>query len=184
MTAVTTASTVASTTTADSIAAPDRRASLRDVVAIAGRALRAVPRDLESVIPPVFIALFFFVVNVGTLQNADRAQHRELRLPSVHDADRDPARRHRRVARAGARARHTERLLRPAAAHAGPPAGHPARAHGCRRHRRGRAHGADPHRSGSLLGVRFEAGPLGIVVFIAIAALWSLAFAGSATRSR
>ena len=39
-----------------------------DVVAVAGRALRAVPRDLESVIPPVFIALFFFLVNVGTLQ--------------------------------------------------------------------------------------------------------------------
>ena len=31
---------------------------------------------------------------------------------------------------------------------------------------------------GFLLGVRFEAGPLGIVVFIAIAALWSLAFSG------
>ena len=31
---------------------------------------------------------------------------------------------------------------------------------------------------GLLLGVRFEAGPLGIVAFIAVAALWSLAFAG------
>ena len=31
---------------------------------------------------------------------------------------------------------------------------------------------------GFLLGVRFESGPLGIVVFIAIAALWSLAFSG------
>ena len=31
---------------------------------------------------------------------------------------------------------------------------------------------------GFLLGVRFETGPLGIVVFIAIAALWSLAFSG------
>ena len=40
----------------------------RDVVAVAGRALRAVPRDLAAVIPPVFIALFFFVVNIGTLQ--------------------------------------------------------------------------------------------------------------------
>src|SRR5436305_6559360 len=43
-------------------------AAPRDVVAIAGRALRAVPRELESVIPPIFIALFFFVVNIGTLQ--------------------------------------------------------------------------------------------------------------------
>src|SRR5947207_1757106 len=40
----------------------------RNVTAIAGRALRAVPRDLAAVIPPVFIALFFFVVNIGTLQ--------------------------------------------------------------------------------------------------------------------
>ena len=46
-----------------------RPASLqRDVVSIAGRALRAVPRELETVIPPIFIALFFFVINIGTLQ--------------------------------------------------------------------------------------------------------------------
>jgi ABC-2 type transport system permease protein len=41
---------------------------VRDVVAIAGRALRALPRDIESVLPPVFIAMFFFLVNIGTLQ--------------------------------------------------------------------------------------------------------------------
>ncbi len=43
--------------------------ALRDVATIAGRALRAVPRELETVIPPIFIALFFFVVNIGTLQH-------------------------------------------------------------------------------------------------------------------
>ena len=42
---------------------------LRDVVAIAGRALRRVPREVETVIPPIFIALFSFVVNIGTLQH-------------------------------------------------------------------------------------------------------------------
>jgi ABC-2 type transport system permease protein len=31
---------------------------------------------------------------------------------------------------------------------------------------------------GLILGVRFEDGPLGVIVFILIAALWSLAFAG------
>ena len=31
---------------------------------------------------------------------------------------------------------------------------------------------------GLILGVRFETGPLGVVVFVAMAALWSLAFAG------
>src|SRR6266581_4581831 len=41
--------------------------ALRDVASIAGRALRAVPRELETVIPPVFIALFFFVVNTAIL---------------------------------------------------------------------------------------------------------------------
>src|SRR5438132_8819588 len=42
--------------------------AVRDVISIAGRALRAVPRELETIIPPIFIALFFFVVNIGTLQ--------------------------------------------------------------------------------------------------------------------
>jgi ABC-2 type transport system permease protein len=41
---------------------------LHDLTSIAGRALRAVPRDVTSVMPPVFIALFFFIVNVATLK--------------------------------------------------------------------------------------------------------------------
>lgn len=41
---------------------------VRDVSSIAGRALRAIPREMETVIPPIFIAVFFFVVNIGTLQ--------------------------------------------------------------------------------------------------------------------
>src|SRR5579864_2679177 len=41
----------------------------RDVASIAGRALKRVPRELETVIPPIFIALFFFIVNIGTLQH-------------------------------------------------------------------------------------------------------------------
>lgn len=46
-----------------------RAPAIRDVASIAGRALRAVPREMSSVIPPIFIALFFFVVNIGTLQH-------------------------------------------------------------------------------------------------------------------
>ena len=42
---------------------------VHDVTTIAGRALRAVPRDLEAVIPPVLIATFFFVVNIATLSS-------------------------------------------------------------------------------------------------------------------
>ena len=89
-----------------------------DITAIAGRALRAVPRDLEAVIPPIFIALFFFLVNIGTLQNLTESSIPGLRLQGVPAADGDPARRHRRLAGAGAGARRAERLLRPAAAHA------------------------------------------------------------------
>src|SRR5262245_32626016 len=47
---------------------------LADTAAIAGRALRAIPRDLEAVIPPIFIALFFFLVNIGTLSNLTESQ--------------------------------------------------------------------------------------------------------------
>ena len=43
--------------------------AIRDVMSIAGRALRRVPREPETVIPPIFIALFFFIVNIGTLQH-------------------------------------------------------------------------------------------------------------------
>ncbi len=44
-----------------------------DVVSVAGRALRLIPRDPESVIPALVVPLFFFIVNVGSLQNI--AQH-------------------------------------------------------------------------------------------------------------
>src|SRR3954454_11755026 len=47
---------------------PRQAGFVRDVLTIAGRALRALPRDIAAVVPPVFIALFFFVVNIGTLQ--------------------------------------------------------------------------------------------------------------------
>src|SRR5262249_44055672 len=47
--------------------------AFHDVIAIAGRALRAVPRDSEVIIPPIFIAIFFYVVNVATLQNITQA---------------------------------------------------------------------------------------------------------------
>src|SRR3954454_6989527 len=46
---------------------------VHDVSAIAGRALRAVPRDLEAVTPPIFIALFFFVVNIATLSKVTQS---------------------------------------------------------------------------------------------------------------
>ncbi len=47
-----------------------RRAGFaREVMAVAGRAMRSITRDPESVIPALIIPVFFFVVNVGALQD-------------------------------------------------------------------------------------------------------------------
>ena len=40
-----------------------------DVITMAGRALRLIPRDPEAVLPPVFIAGFFYAMNIGALQD-------------------------------------------------------------------------------------------------------------------
>lgn len=39
----------------------------RDLLTVAGRALRAVPREPEAVVPALVVPLFFFAVNVGSL---------------------------------------------------------------------------------------------------------------------
>jgi len=60
----------------DTIAAPattvrPRASSARhDISVVAGRALRAITREPEAVIPALVVPVFFFVVNVGALQNA------------------------------------------------------------------------------------------------------------------
>jgi ABC-2 type transport system permease protein len=46
-----------------------RAGTLADLISISGRALRAIPRDPEQFIPAMIVPLFFFVVNVGALQN-------------------------------------------------------------------------------------------------------------------
>ncbi len=43
-----------------------------DVRSIAGRAVRSIPREPETVIPALVVPLFFFVVNIGSLQDAAR----------------------------------------------------------------------------------------------------------------
>jgi ABC-2 type transport system permease protein len=45
----------------------------RDLGSVARRALRAVPREPEAVVPALVIPLFFFVVNVGSLQDVGTA---------------------------------------------------------------------------------------------------------------
>ena len=39
-----------------------------DVVSVAIRALRSIPRDPEGVYPAIFIPVFFYVINIGALQ--------------------------------------------------------------------------------------------------------------------
>jgi ABC-2 type transport system permease protein len=46
-----------------------RAGFLRDVMSLGGRALRSIPRDPESIIPALVIPVFFFAVNVGALQD-------------------------------------------------------------------------------------------------------------------
>lgn len=42
---------------------------VHDLVSVASRALRLIPRDLEGTIPALIVPVFFYVVNIGSLQN-------------------------------------------------------------------------------------------------------------------
>jgi ABC-2 type transport system permease protein len=149
---------------------------LADLASIAGRALRAVPRDAEAVVPPVFIALFFFVVNLATLERLTESipgfdytafQMATAVLLGVTG-----------VSRAGAvvldvQDLYFDRLLLTPVRRSAILLGHMA---------------ADVAVAAALtvpiiglglvLGVDFMGGPLGVLVFVALASLWSLAFAG------
>jgi ABC-2 type transport system permease protein len=170
--------TAASTTVTTAPRTQPRPAGfVADVTAIAGRALRAIPRDAESVIPPIFIALFFFLVNVGTLQQLTENtipgfDFRAFQLPTaillgVTGVSRAPA------LVIDVQDGYFDRLLLTPVRRVAILLGHLA---------------ADVAVAavltvpivvvGFVLGVRFESGPLGILVFIAIASLWSLAFSG------
>jgi ABC-2 type transport system permease protein len=171
------------TTTAATSRAPrsDVRARpagvLHDIGSIAGRALRAIPRDLEAVIPPVFIAVFFFVVNIGTLENLTEGNiagfdFTAFQMPTaillgVTGVSRAPA------VVLDVQDGYFDRLLLTPVRRVAILLGHMA---------------ADVAVAAALtvpilvlgfvLGVRFETGPLGVLAFILLAALWSLAFAG------
>jgi len=150
---------------------------LRDVRSIAGRALRAVPRDPATIIPPIFIALFFFVVNIGTLQHLTESHIsgfdiKAFMMPTAILIGVTG------VSRAGAlvldvQNGYFDRLLLTPVRRVAILIGHMV---------------ADVAVACLLtvpilllalvLGVRLESGPVGLVAFIAMAGLWSLAFAG------
>ena len=61
-----------------------------DLFTVAGRALRSIPREPESFIPALFIPAFFFIVNVGALEDLTEAfpvsedfSYREFQLPTA-----------------------------------------------------------------------------------------------------
>jgi ABC-2 type transport system permease protein len=150
---------------------------LRDVLSISGRALRAVPREMETVIPPIFISLFFFIINIGTLQHITQAHLsgfdiKAFMMPTGILIGVTG------VSRAGAlvldiQDGYFDRLLLTPVKRTAILVGHMV---------------ADVAIAclltlpivivGVSLGVHFKAGPAGALLFVAIAGLWSLAFAG------
>ena len=148
----------------------------RDVAAIAGRALRRVPRELETVIPPIFIALFFFIVNIGTLQHLTQSHIKgfdikSFMLPTAILLGVTG------ISRAGSlvidiQSGYLDRLLLTPVRRIAILLGHLV---------------ADVAIATALmvpiiglalgLGVRFQAGPLGVLVFLLLGCAWSLAFA-------
>jgi ABC-2 type transport system permease protein len=149
---------------------------VHDLASMAGRALRAVPRDLAVVMPPVFISLFFFIVNIATLKrvvdhvpglNYTAFQMGTAILLGVTGVSRAPA------LVLDIQTHYFDRLLLTPVRRTAILIGHMA---------------ADMAVAAALtlpiivlglcLGVRFQDGPLGVMLFVALAALWSLAFAG------
>lgn len=63
---------------------------LGDLFTVAVRALRSIPREPESFIPALFVPAFFFIVNVGALEDLTEAfpvtegfNYREFQLPTA-----------------------------------------------------------------------------------------------------
>jgi ABC-2 type transport system permease protein len=175
-------------TVTDVVAAPSTNGVLRarpaglahDLTSVAGRALRAVPRDLEGIIPSIFIALFFFIVNVATLGKITQSSsvggasfdYEAFQMPTAILLGVTG------VSRAQAlvldvQNGYFDRLLLTPVRRVAILLGHMV---------------ADVAVAaalvipillvGFIMGVRFESGPLGVVAFVLLGSLWSLAFAG------
>jgi ABC-2 type transport system permease protein len=149
---------------------------LHDLMSIAGRALRAVPRDPAAVIPPVFIALFFFIVNIATLQKLAGShpgfsykafEMATAILLGVTGVSRAPA------LVLDVQTHYLDRLLLTPVRRTAILLGHMVADVAV-----AAALTAPILILGAVLGVRFVGGPLGVAAFVLLAALWSLAFAG------
>lgn len=148
-----------------------------DVFAISRRALRSVLRDPESVIPGFIIPLFFFAVNTGALQNFVEASgdldYKAFQLPvAIIMAVTGPLSRALTLVE-DVRSGYFDRLMmtpvRRLALLLGLMVADIALV---------LALTVPVLVLGYAVGVRFETGLTGIVVFVALAAYWGLGFAG------
>ncbi len=68
-----------------SVAEPRPAGFFRDLISVAGRALRSIPREPEVLAPALFIPVFFYFINVGALENVAKASgvsdYRAFQLP-------------------------------------------------------------------------------------------------------
>lgn len=68
-----------------SIVEPKAAGFFHDLLSVAGRALRSIPREPEVLAPALFIPVFFYFINVGALENVAKASgvsdYRAFQLP-------------------------------------------------------------------------------------------------------
>lgn len=156
---------------------PRATSARHDILAIAGRALRAITREPEAVVPALVVPVFFFVVNIGALQRAAEgtgavSNFKAFQLPvAIIFAVTG-------VSRASAlvtdiQGGYFDRLLltpvRRLALLIGLMVADFALVI---------ALAVPVVLLGLLVGVRFESGPVGIVVFLGLAGLWGVGFTG------
>ena len=57
---------------------------VHDVRAVAGRALRQIPREPAAVLPAVFVPAFFYAVNLGALEKLADSDRRLQGIPVTY----------------------------------------------------------------------------------------------------
>jgi ABC-2 type transport system permease protein len=150
---------------------------VRDIRVVAGRSLRALRRDPEAFVPPLIIAAFFYAVNIGALQSLTEGgavvgDYKAFQLPTAVIFAVTG------ISRANAlvldiKDGYFDRLLltpvRRIALLLGLLAADLVQVVGLT---------IPVIVVATAIGVRFETGPLGILVFVVMAAIWAVAFAG------
>ena len=150
-----------------------------DVISV-GRAGRAVhPAGARERDPALIVPLFFFIVNIGSLQKVTESFGHRLRLQGVPAAGGDHLRGHRHVSRASTLVTdiqdgYFDRLT----AHADPAAGAAARPDGGRLRRSSWRCPSPSSSSASRWACASRPGCSGVVVFILLAGAWGLVFTG------